>query len=178
MPRHLLDPRVQECSGPDDFCSSDNILKYSCMEDFRPHQSTPSITNDSGPTVGAFLDYLATLQPWESLLFHSLEMKAYPTKMASLLISNTFLSASDWSIKFSTHPWLSFRWSLSLPNGRRLATCSGPVYGAEPSSYHGEGYGMLSLLSFLICFFEYCNTQQDNDGIIVCDNLSIINKVI
>jgi hypothetical protein len=103
-------------------------------------------------------------------------MKAYLTDMASLLISNTFFSASDGSVKLSTHG--SFRWSLSLPKNVILATCSGPVYSAEPCSYRTEGYGMLSLICFFIYLFEYCNTQQDINGVIICDNLLLINKVI
>jgi hypothetical protein len=69
---------------------------------------------------------------------------------------------------------------LSLSNSRRLATCSGPVYyGAKPASYCAEeGYEMLSLFCFFIRLFEYYNTQQDTDGVIVCDNRLLINKVI
>jgi hypothetical protein len=96
--------------------------------------------------------------------------------MVALLHSNPFRSASDGSVKFLTHG--SFGWSVSLPNGRRLATCSGPVYGAKPSSYRAEGYGMLSLLRFFIRLFEYCDTPHDTAGVIVCDNLLLINKVI
>jgi hypothetical protein len=59
--------------------------------------------------LAAYLSLNTALEPWESLLFHSLEMKAYPTKMASLLISNTFLSANDGSIKFSTHGTFGWR---------------------------------------------------------------------
>jgi hypothetical protein len=126
---------------------------------------------------GAFDDYLAALQPWESSLFQCLEMKAYPTEVASLLTSNPFVSASDGSVKFATHG--SFGWIISLPNGRRLATCSGPVYGAKPSSYRAEGYGMLSLLRFLVRLFEYCGVQVvSTDCSIVCDNSSLVNKVI
>jgi hypothetical protein len=128
------------------------------------------------PTPGAFTDYLDALAPWESTLFHSLEMNIYPIEMVSLLISNSFLSTSDGSVKFSHHA--SFGWSLSLPNGRRLATCSRPAYGAKPTSYQAEGYGMLSLLCFLLCLFQYCNTMQAVDGIIACDNLSLINRVL
>jgi hypothetical protein len=128
------------------------------------------------PTPGAFADYLETLAPWESTLFHSLDMHVYPTEMVSLLTSNSFLSASDGSVKFSTHA--SFGWILSLPNGLRLATCSGPAYGAKPTSYRAEGYGMLSLLRFLLRLFQYCNTMPAVNGIIACDNLSLINKVL
>jgi hypothetical protein len=67
------------------------------------------------PNPGAFTDYLEALAPWESTLFHSLDMIIYPTSMVSLLISNSFLSASDGSVKFSNHA--SFGWSLTLPNG-------------------------------------------------------------
>jgi hypothetical protein len=103
-------------------------------------------------------------------MFHSLEMHVYPTEMVSLLISHSFLSASDGSVKFSTHA--SFGWSLSLPNGQRLATCSGPVFGIKPTSYRADGYGMLSLLCFLLHLFQYCNTMQAVDGIIACDVLA------
>jgi hypothetical protein len=85
---------------------------------------------------GAFQDYLEALQPWESSLFQCLEMTVYPTELVTLLISDSFLSASDGSIKFSNHA--SFGWALSLPNGRRLAKCSGPAYGIKPSSYRAE----------------------------------------
>ena len=37
---------------------------------------------------------------------------------------------------------------------------------------------MLSLLRFFIRLYEYCNTPHDTFGVIVCDNLSLINKVI
>jgi hypothetical protein len=67
------------------------------------------------PNPGAFMDYLEALAPWESTLFHSLEMNVYPTDVVSLFISNSFLSASDGSVKFSNHA--SFGWSLCLPNG-------------------------------------------------------------
>jgi hypothetical protein len=33
-------------------------------------------------------------------------------------------------------------------------------------------------LCFFICLFEYCNTPHDTFGVIVCDNLLLINKVI
>jgi hypothetical protein len=75
------------------------------------------------PNPGAFMDYLEALALWESTLFHCLEMNIYPTEMVSLLISNSFLSASDGSVNFSKNH-SAFGWSLSLPNGRRLATCS------------------------------------------------------
>jgi hypothetical protein len=58
------------------------------------------------PPPGAFSDFLEALQPWESSLFHSIDMKAYPTEVASLLRSYSFISASDGSVKFTTHPWL------------------------------------------------------------------------
>ena len=37
---------------------------------------------------------------------------------------------------------------------------------------------MLSLLRFFIRLYEYCNTLHDTFGVIVCDILSLINKVI
>jgi hypothetical protein len=129
---------------------------------------------------GAFTDFLENLQPWELSLFHTIDMRTYPTEMAMLLHSLSFLSACDGSIKFTTHG--SFGWCLSLPCGRRLAVCSGPVSGTRISSYHAEAYGMLSLLRFLLRFllrlFEYSNMPFPTHGIIVCDNLSLVDKVL
>jgi hypothetical protein len=89
--------------------------------------------------------------------------------------SQSFISASDGSVRLQDHG--AFGWCISLPCGRRLATCAGPVFGTKPSSYRAEGYGMLSLLRFLLRLFEYCDMPPPTCGTIVCDNISIVDKV-
>jgi hypothetical protein len=43
---------------------------------------------------------------------------------------------------------MSFGWSLSTPNGTRLATCAGPGFGPG-TSHCAEGYGVLSAVRFV-----------------------------
>jgi hypothetical protein len=45
----------------------------------------------------------------------------------------------------------SFAWVISDPEGNRLVRCYGPVYGADITSYRAEGYGILSVLRYLVC---------------------------
>jgi hypothetical protein len=44
----------------------------------------------------------------------------------------------------------SFAWLISDGTGNTLAQCMGPVFGAGVTSFRAEGYGILSLLRFLL----------------------------
>eukprot|EP00980_Cylindrotheca_fusiformis_P024905 scaffold12690_cov177-Cylindrotheca_fusiformis.AAC.2 len=45
---------------------------------------------------------------------------------------------------------MAFGWVVAAPDGFRLATGSGPAFGSQPSSFRAEGYGMLSMVKFLL----------------------------
>ena len=104
--------------------------------------------------AGTFHDYLQQLDQWETSLFPSLQLFAFPTDIATHLSKSKASAASDGSVIFSRHG--AFGWCLSLRNGTRLAVCAGPAFGAKPSSYRAEAYGMLSILRFLFRLGEYC----------------------
>jgi hypothetical protein len=64
-----------------------------------------------------------------------------------LVTYNTSMGVSDGSMAKKSG---AYGWCLSSTDGTRLATGMGPAQGMKPSLYHAEGYGMLSLLRFII----------------------------
>ena len=72
---------------------------------------------------------------------------------------------------------MSFGWVMSLPDGTRLVTCSGPAYGAKQSSFRAEGYGLLSLVRFLHHVFLYCATHPTWAIKLICDNEGLITRL-
>jgi hypothetical protein len=76
---------------------------------------------------------------------------------------------------------MTFGWVIATPDGRRLARCSGPVFGPFGSSFHAEGYGFLSVSRFLVRLQEFCATaptwcirmMTGNQGLITRLELSL-----
>jgi len=134
-----------------------------------------------GPAPGTFHDFLNQLETWESTLFHTLECLTDPFTMVAQISTVGFKAASDGSVRYDTDG--AFGWVLSLPNKVRLATCSGPAFGSNISSYRAEGYGMLSFLRFILRLFQYCdatfhqNPNGELGGILACDNLSLVRNI-
>jgi RIO-like serine/threonine protein kinase len=52
----------------------------------------------------------------------------------------------------------------------------GPAQGMKPSSYQAEGYGMLSLLRFIIRLFKYYGTEPRCLQL-YSDNLALIHRI-
>ena len=125
------------------------------------------------PPPPYFLDYMNHLSPWDSELFHSLQLQCNVYELMSALQENTFRSASDGSVIDLSHA--SFGWVLSI-NRRRLVQCSGPVYGYKPTSYRAEGYGLLSYLRFLHHASLFTGLPIKG-GVSGCDNISLVNNV-
>ena len=63
----------------------------------------------------SFQEYLQTCDPWESTLFHSLEMKSDPFTIAKRLQTDVFLGVSDGSVRFQKEG--SFGWVIALSDG-------------------------------------------------------------
>ena len=126
--------------------------------------------------AGTFSEFLQQLDPWETSLFPLLQLFSFPTTIAAYLSNSKASAASDGSVIFSRHG--AFGWCLSLRNGTRLATCAGPAFGAKPSSYRAEAYGMLSILRFLLRLGEYCADALYPNILLVCDNLSLVRNVL
>jgi hypothetical protein len=74
------------------------------------------------------------------------------------------------------HDQGAYGWCLSSTDGTRLATGMGPAQGMKPSSNRAEGYGMLSLLHFIICLFEFCGSAPCCSHL-YSDNLALVNRI-
>jgi hypothetical protein len=69
---------------------------------------------------------------------------------------------------------MSFGWCLALPDGTRLAHCSGPGFGPG-TSHRAEGYGVLSAVRFIYQLILYTQSSEpwpvcfttDNKGLVI-----------
>jgi hypothetical protein len=72
---------------------------------------------------------------------------------------------------------MTFGWIISLPDGTRLAKCSGPVYGPYGTSFRAEGYGFLSVTRFLFRLSEFCGIKPEWRVKLMTDNLGLITRL-
>jgi hypothetical protein len=119
-----------------------------------PHLQSPA----PGPCA-TFTDFLAQLDLWESQLFLELEMHVGCYKFMTIVNSQDLaanatqlITVSDGSDDSGS---MTFGWVIATPDGRRLARCSGPVFGPFGSSFRAEGYGFLSVSQFLVRLQEF-----------------------
>jgi hypothetical protein len=141
----------------------------------------PRLTPTFQPS--SFTEYLDHLPPNEKDLFQDLQMSqdcyafldlvtAFDPEDTDLLVQ--LLNVSDGSAFDSS---MSFGWAMSLPDGTRLATCSGPAHGAKQSSFRAEGYGMLSLTRFVHHISTYCGKSPTWKIKMICDNAGLITRL-
>jgi hypothetical protein len=136
----------------------------------------PSIPPEttSNQTDGTFDAFIMTLPEWERALLSHIELHQDLYSIHHGLVTyKTSIGVSDGSAAKDRG---AYGWCLSSNNGTRLATGMGPAQGMKPSSYRAEGYGMLSLLRFIICLFEYCGTAPRCSQV-YSDNLALIQRI-
>ena len=95
----------------------------------------------------SFYDLLPTMEPWEWQLLFDVEIHGTEQDLWKELTHEACVIASDGSASDGKG---SFAWVISGADGSILAECKGPVYGAKVTSFRAEGYGILSVLRFLI----------------------------
>jgi hypothetical protein len=108
----------------------------------------PHIFHPLAPTT--FTDFLATLDLWETEQFSTLTMDINCYTFFDLVNAQT---SNDAAIQLLTimsdgsgdAGAMTFEWIISLPNGKRLAQCSGPTFGPYGSLFHAEGFSFVSL---------------------------------
>jgi hypothetical protein len=69
----------------------------------------------------------------------------------------------------------SFGWALTTLEGQRLATCSGLVYGNDPSSFRSEATGRLTMLLFLMHIRHYFDVQLECHINLYTDNKGLVD---
>ena len=139
--------------------------------DQRMHSILPTSPTDRSTTFDEFVD---TLEPWEIDVLRMTTLHVNPNALCEAL-SSGFRAASDGPVRLMTQG--SFGWVLSTDNGHQVATGMGPARGPRPASYRAEGYGLLSILRFLIRVAEFTGKVEPWSGILVTDSQSILKTL-
>ena len=121
-----------------------------------------------------FLDFVKTQDEWiQRLVEHVKFLSTFEHLVDTLQTSSRFVAAGDGSVVASRG---TFGWVLAVPNGEFLVECHGPAYGSPMDSFRAEGYGLLSILTFLHLLETHTNTPTPHLHLL-CDNQAMINKV-
>lgn len=145
-------------------------------------ESIHSISSQLSPPVATtFLEYIDDLPEWDRSLFQWLQLLVDPFELldlctqASSASGLTLLFVSDGS---AGNDSMSFAWVLSLPGGKRVATCAGPAFGFRESSYRSEGYGVLSSVRFVYHLFKFCGCPPQWDFKFMADNQGLLTALL
>ena len=126
------------------------------------------------PVAATFVQHVASLSQWEAELLQHVHLVDTPYHVLQSLTPGFRLvsDGSDWD---NIHG--SFGWTISDPDGNRLATGMGPAHGSRTNSYRSESYGMLSGLCFLRRLLEFTGQSHAWHGILGTDSQSLIDTV-
>ena len=151
--------------------------------DVKPHELstwsiTPTFDKISPPAAVApvapqsVLTLRMTLEDWELPLLQHLELLVAEDTLEELMTQGPVVLCSDGSMKEGK---ASFGWIMSTVDGQRLVQCRGPCFGAAPTSYRAEGYGILSACRFLYHWGVTLGKTLPTSHL-YCDNKSMINR--
>ena len=87
------------------------------------------------------------MEPWEWQLLFDVDLACDEQELWEVLTTQDCTITTDGSAQDSKG---SFAWVISNGNGNTVAECRGPVMGAKVTSFRAKGYGILSVLRFLI----------------------------
>jgi hypothetical protein len=141
--------------------------------DHSNHRITlPPLPTDQPATFKEFLD---TFEPWETELLADLKLLTSAYEIIDAISrSATFFGISDGSV-LGRHS--IFGWVISLPCGKRLATCAGHAFGFKPTSFQAEGYGMLSMICLIFRLYTLCGQTIPTAIKLFTDNKGLINRI-
>ena len=135
------------------------------------NQHSWKLPPDLPPLPWSMTLFVEELPSWERDLLSGLELLVPQVDFINKLVAASVKLAADGSVQ---GPRASFGWVLSDKEGHRLARCNGPAYGANPTSYRAEAYGILSVLRFF--YHLKMKWQVTNKFNLVCDNKTMVNR--
>jgi len=127
------------------------------------------------PTPPSVLAAIHQMEPWERDLLQGLDLLVPEQELITALCESPLIFVSDGSADQDKNTG-SFGWTLSRPNGQRLATCNGPVYTYKATSYRSEGYGILSVLRFVYNVLKLRNLASMPCHKLCCDNEKMVKR--
>ena len=138
---------------------------------FSTSTRTPPSTNPA-----TFLSYIHSLPHWEQLLLKQVQLHTYAFTLASHLSQsdNKWIAVSDGSVQ---HSQSSFGWVIMCTSGQRVAQCNGPVHRHKPTLYRSEGYGIHSLLRFILNLSTYTYQTTPKHLTIYTDSESWVKTI-
>jgi hypothetical protein len=153
---------------------TDTLLRCSLP----PTLNSPLLVTAPKPTSTTFKDYVMALPTWEQDLLINATEKPSNAPLYEMLSSQhaTLLAVSDGGADIPKN-FGSFGWVIGTEH-EILWECKGIARGYPMQSYRAEGYGRLSLLSFLTHYILYLDIQTPDDlGITsYCDNQSLLKN--
>ena len=173
--------RLQMDFDQEPHSTTDTLPPTAIPATIKDHTTTWSLVHSTAswelppqpPPASLLIEHIQMLPQWEHELFDNLQLSCPEQTLISAVTNNHFYLASDGSAQGYK---ASFAWVLSTTDGTRLATCSGPAFGAKPNSYHAEGYGILSCCRLLHHINKISQHGPTHSFTLLCDNLSMVNK--
>jgi hypothetical protein len=140
--QNIIEPNIPPTAIPVDAVNLQ--MTYTVKRGY--HQSCAPSNQEEDPLESVF-DHLPRLDPWEMQLLFNMELHCDEAELWSALTTQDCYIATDGSAPDGKG---SFAWLISDSIGNTLVQCMGPVFGAGVTSFRAEGYGILSLLRFLL----------------------------
>jgi hypothetical protein len=112
-----------------------------------------------------FEQHVDTLPQWERDLLDQVVFDVSPFQLVTMFTHMAnFDTSAALEIQFVSdgsqiRDRMSFGWCLALPNGTRLAHCSGPGFGPG-TSHQAAGYGVLSAVRFIYQLIFFTNSSS------------------
>jgi hypothetical protein len=138
-----------------------------------------TVTDTTSPRICAtFADYVASLPQWEQDLLVHVKEYVLATPLFEVLQKQNanLLAVSDGGADAALN-YGSFGWVLGTDK-EILWECKGIARGYPMTSYRAEGYGRISVLSFLTHYIRFLEIQPHDTLRIVsyCDNTSLLGQ--
>jgi exonuclease III len=144
-----------------------------------------SIQNTDRPppivVPSTFEQYVNTLPAWERDLLSHVTFLLSPYQMLELFESAPVDTDHPLQIQLVSdgsqiRDRMSFGWSLSTPEGTRLATCAGPGFGPG-TSHRAEGYGVLSAVRFVYRLHTFTGSPAVWSARFTTDNKGLLIRI-
>jgi hypothetical protein len=118
--------------------------------------------------------YETQLLVWEKKLFHDLKFLKDPEEVHNMIANGKFFSASDGGAVSNKG---SYGMVVADASHEPWVTCSGPVFGFNPSSYRSEAFGLLATVRLIFRLLDFFGHTAEFGFTHYMDNMGVINRM-
>jgi hypothetical protein len=142
------------------------MIKYS-----QRSMPTVLIQRPQYPPPTTLWDFIQSQDPWLTpLMQHVTYLVPFDEVLTHLTTDEFIWGASDGSVRGSQG---TFGWALATETGTKLVEGMGPAFGSSMDSYRAEGFGVLSIMAFLLNTHKFTGvplaplqTTSDNKALV------------